>query len=84
MSKRSMRPGRLTTTRRRPFRSVAYTVCGSFESKERNQTKQFPVELLWEEADVRRFAVYHLFWGTPERKPILEQERMKARSFELK
>jgi len=39
--------------------------------------------LLWEESELRKFDTYHLFWGTPERKPLLEGERMKAASFEL-
>jgi hypothetical protein len=42
------------------------------------------IELLWEEADLRLFEVYHLFWGAPDRKPILEGERIKAGSFEIK
>jgi Putative DNA-binding domain len=38
-------------------------------------SRQPDIELLWEESDLRRFTVYHLFWGVPERKPLLEGEQ---------
>jgi hypothetical protein len=41
------------------------------------------VILFWEESELRKFDTYHLFWGTPERKPLLEGERMKAANFEF-
>jgi hypothetical protein len=41
------------------------------------------VTLLWEESEERKFDTYHLFWGTPERKPLLEGEQMKAGGFEI-
>jgi hypothetical protein len=41
------------------------------------------VTLFWEESELRKFDTYHLFWGTPERKPLLEGERMKAANFEF-